>query len=150
MVVLGKKERSIDSSFWRIYSITLWVVSCVVCHYICCLKVRWVPRVDQSFGIYTCQKFVCRDCVGQPSDYLEKEVSCWKSAHVLCTLIKIRFSFETVVFWIRHKTSPFWLSSAERCLEKHLTCENIKPSLFPNKPSKSIGSKCNFYLQQFI
>ena len=29
------------------------VVSCVVYHYICCLKVRWVPRFDQSFGIYT-------------------------------------------------------------------------------------------------
>ena len=26
----------------------MWLVSCVVCHYICCLEVRYVSRVDQS------------------------------------------------------------------------------------------------------
>ena len=43
----GKERISIDSSFWRIYSITQWVVSCVVYHYICCLKVHWVSRFDR-------------------------------------------------------------------------------------------------------
>ena len=32
-----------------------------------------VPRFDQSFGIYGCQKLIWRDCGGQPSDYLEEE-----------------------------------------------------------------------------
>ena len=45
----------------------------MVYHYVCCLKVCWVPRFDQSFGIYRCQKLICRDCRGQPSDYLEEE-----------------------------------------------------------------------------
>ena len=45
----------------------------MVCHYICCLNVCWVPRVDQSCGIYSCQKLICRECGGQPSDYLEGE-----------------------------------------------------------------------------
>ena len=49
------------------------VVSCVVYHYICCLKVRWIPRFDQSFGIYRCQKLMCSVRWGQPSDYLEEE-----------------------------------------------------------------------------
>ena len=59
----------------RICSITLWVVSCVICHYICCLEVRWASRFDQSFGTYGCQKPFCRDCGGQPSNSLSKRVS---------------------------------------------------------------------------
>ena len=37
---------------------------------ICCLKVRWVSRFDQSLGIYRCPKLVCKGvsregvCVG--------------------------------------------------------------------------------------
>ena len=45
----------------------------MVCHYICYIKVLWVPRFDQSFGIYGCQKLIWRDCGGQPSDCLEEE-----------------------------------------------------------------------------
>ena len=45
----------------------------MVCHYICYIKVLWVPRFDQSFGIYGCQKLIWGDCRGQPSDYLEEE-----------------------------------------------------------------------------
>ena len=45
----------------------------MVYHYICGLKVLWVPRFDQSFEIYGCQKLVWSDCGGQPSDYLEEE-----------------------------------------------------------------------------
>ena len=72
----GKKIISIDSSFCRIYSNS---ASCFLCGqslYICCLKLvkgLWVPRFDQSFGIYRCQKLIWRDCGGQPSDCREEE-----------------------------------------------------------------------------
>ena len=38
---------------------------------------------DQSFGIYGCQKLICRDCGGQPSDYLEEEAESLLFASVL-------------------------------------------------------------------
>ena len=38
-----------------------------------CLEVCWVSGFDQSFGIYECQNLICRNCRGQPSDYLEEE-----------------------------------------------------------------------------
>ena len=36
------------------------------------LEVCWVSGFDQSFGISECQKLICSNCRGQPSDYLEE------------------------------------------------------------------------------
>ena len=115
MVVLGEKRISVDSRFCRSYSITLRVVSRMVCHYICCFKVHWVPRFDQSFGIYsTVSKTHLQ---GLPTDYLSpksllfssilKRLQSEVSQHVGDTSRGVVF----VIWWMK-QAACLWMFSS--------------------------------------
>ena len=56
-----------SSELFLVWSIAIFVVLNV--------KVLGVSRFDQSFGIYRCQKLICRNCGGRPSVCLEEQGS---------------------------------------------------------------------------
>ena len=74
-VVLGKKEYIYRQQLLKdiLYNPELFLVWSITIFVVLNVKVLGVSRFDQSFGIYKCQKLICRNCRGQPSDCLEEE-----------------------------------------------------------------------------
>ena len=74
-VVLGKKEYIYRQQLLKdiLYNPELFLVWSITIFVVLNVKVLGVSRFDQSFGIYKCQKLICRNCRGQPSDCFEEE-----------------------------------------------------------------------------